>query len=376
MFQMKTSEPVSEEVNLSSMGVTDTEIVIGSSAALSGHAGTLGTNYLHGAMAYINQVNEDGGIHGRTIRVVSYDDMYNPPQTVANTQKLINEDKVFLLFNYVGTPTTLKIIPIVEEAKIPLVGIFSGAQVLRVPFRKNIFSIRASYFQETETAIQHYTKTLGLKKIAVFYQSDAYGIDGLEGTKRSLQKYGLEPVALGTYNRGTMDVEDAVARIANSEAEAVVIVGTYGPAAKFVTLMKDRKPDMYFHSVSFVGTEEFVKELGDNTSRVCITEVVPSLAEAGLPDFLLKYEERLQKYYPDDEVTFGGVEGYVNTKVILDALQNAGATPTREGFVKALESYQDESGLGIEFSKNDHQGLDTVYLIQIQNGKYTRMYTE
>ena len=283
---------------------------------------------------------------------------------------------MFLLFNYVGTPTTLKIIPIVEEAKIPLVGIFSGAQVLRVPFRKNIFSIRASYFQETETAIQHYTKTLGLKKIAVFYQSDAYGIDGLEGTKRSLQKYGLEPVALGTYNRGTMDVEDAVARIANSEAEAVVIVGTYGPAAKFVTLMKDRKPDMYFHSVSFVGTEEFVKELGDNTSRVCITEVVPSLAEAGLPDFLLKYEERLQKYYPDDEVTFGGVEGYVNTKVILDALQNAGAAPTREGFVKALESYQDESGLGIEFSKNDHQGLDTVYLIQIQNGKYTRMYTE
>ncbi|HDQ40965.1 MAG TPA: hypothetical protein ENN39_08075, partial [Desulfonatronum sp.] len=90
-------------------GVTDTEILIGSSLALEGHAGYLGTQTLRGALSYLNFINEQGGVHGRKIRVIAYDDGYDPPRCVFNTQKLINEDKVFALFNYVGTPTSVKI---------------------------------------------------------------------------------------------------------------------------------------------------------------------------------------------------------------------------------------------------------------------------
>ena len=117
-------------------GITDTQILIGSSLALGGHASYLGTQTLHGAMAYLTHVNKEGGINGRKIRVIAYDDGYDPPRCVANTQKLIVEDGVFALFCYVGTPTTVKIIPIVDEAKIPLVGMFTGANALREPLNR------------------------------------------------------------------------------------------------------------------------------------------------------------------------------------------------------------------------------------------------
>ena len=179
-------------------GITDDRILIGSSLALGGHAGYLGTQTLHGAMAYLNRVNAQGGIHGRKIEVISYDDGYDPPRCVTNTQKLIIQDKVFALFCYVGTPTTVKILPLVEEAQIPVVGMFTGANALREPLNRYIINVRASYYQETGAAVKHLVEEMKLTRIAVFYQYDAYGFDGLKGTEIALRPYGLVPVATGT----------------------------------------------------------------------------------------------------------------------------------------------------------------------------------
>ncbi len=139
-------------------GITDSEIIIGSSSALTGHASFLGTQYIHGSQAYINEINAMGGIHGRKIKLITYDDRYDPVKTVVNTQKLMLEDKVFILFDYVGTPTSVKIIDIVEEEKVPVFGLFTGAEELRTPFRKYIFNVRASYYQETEAAVDYFVK--------------------------------------------------------------------------------------------------------------------------------------------------------------------------------------------------------------------------
>lgn len=354
-------------------GVTDTEILIGSSSALTGHAGYLGTNYLHGAMTRINQINEEGGVNGRKIKLIAYDDQYDPPKTIINTQKLISEDKVFALFNYVGTPTAVKIIPIVEGAKIPLVGLFTGANTLREPFRKYIFNIRASYYQETELAIRYFVDNLGLKKIAVFYQVDAYGLDGLEGTKIALKKRGLEVVATGSYERGTTKVEDAAKSILSSGAEAVVMVGTYSPTAKFVKLVKQANPKMSFHSVSFVGPEEFVRELEGKTENVFVTQVVPPLYKSEILDSVEKYKEGFKKYYPEEEPTLGGLEGYINAKILIEGIRRCKTILTREDLIKALESIKDYSvgiSAAVTFGENDHNGLDKVYLTSIKNGEF------
>jgi len=356
-------------------GVTESEILIGTSLALGGHAGYLGTQTLRGAMSYLNHINEQGGVHGRTMRVIAYDDGYDPPRCVANTQKLIIKDKVFALFCYVGTPTTIKIIPLVEEAKIPLIGMFTGANALREPFHRYLINVRASYYQETGAAVKHLVEDLGIKRVAVFYQYDAYGFDGLKGTELALKEYGLTPVGTGTYVRGTLDVEEGLQKIIDSKAEAVVMIGTYDPCAKFIKLAKGNGFDPLFYNVSFVGGDELARKLGRQSEGVLVSQVVPSPEAPESRNLLLgarEYCNLLNQYYPEDKPNFVGLEGYINAKVLVEGFRRAGRNLTREEFIKALESIHNYS-LGIanplSFSSNDHQGLERVYFTRIQDGE-------
>jgi len=357
-------------------GVTDTEIRIGSSLALSGHASFLGTQTLLGAMSYIKHVNDTGGVHGRKLHLISYDDEYDPPRCVANTQKLIIDDQVFTLFCYVGTPTTVKIIPLVDEAHIPLLGMFTGANALREPFHRYIINVRASYYQETTEAVRRFVEDLGLSKIAVFYQYDAYGFDGLKGTELALKHYGLAPVARGFYLRGTLDVEEGLERIAASGAQAVVMIGTYEPCAKFINLAKQSGFDPLFHNVSFVGAEELARRLPPESDNVFVTQVVPPPESPESKTLLWgagEYIDLLKKYYPDERPNSVGLEGYINAKVLVEGLRRAGPHLSRERFINALESIRDFS-LGIantlDFSPTDHQGFDRVYFTRYKDGTF------
>ena len=352
-------------------GVSDQTLLIGSSMALGGHASYLGKQTLHGALSFINIINEAGGIQGRKIKLIAYDDGYDPPVCVANTQRLIVQDKVFALFSYVGTPTTVRILPILEQAKIPLVGVFSGANALREPPNRYVINIRASYYQETNDAVKHLVQDLNLKKVAVFYQYDAYGFDGLKGTELALKAFGLTPVARGTYIRGTMNVEDGLNKIKNSGAEAVVMIGTYEPCAKFIRLAKSQGYQPIFYNVSFVGADELARRLGDEGQGVIVSQVVPSPEPRRNQAQLIgvkEYAELHQKYFPEDTPNVIGLEGYINARVLVEGLSRAGKTITREKFIDALETIRNFSvGIdqAINFSPQDHQGLKAVYFSRI-----------
>jgi ABC-type branched-subunit amino acid transport system substrate-binding protein len=359
-----------------SQGITDDEILVGSSLALGGHAGYLGTQTLHGALAYIQHVNQQGGIHGRRIRVIAYDDGYDPPRCVTNTQRLIIEDKVFSLFCYVGTPTTVKILPLVEEARIPVVGMFTGANALRDPLNRYLINVRASYYQETGAAVKHLVETMKLKRIAVFYQYDAYGFDGLKGTEIALRLYGLVPVATGTYIRGTLDVDEGLRKIMAAGAEAVVMIGTYEPCAKFIRLADQKQFSPVFYNVSFVGADELARLLGRVDQKIIVTQVVPppEVSEGNQElGGAREYVRLLKQYYPMDRPNFVSLEGFINAKVLVEGLQRAGRTLNREKFINAIESIQ-KLDLGIanllSFSPRDHQGLERVYFTHLQDGKF------
>ena len=359
-----------------SPGVADNEILIGSSLALEGHASYLGKQTLHGALSYFNHVNQQGGIHGRKIKVIAYDDGYDPPVCVTNTQRLIVQDKVFALSCYVGTPTTVKIIPLLEQAKIPLVGAFTGANALREPLNRYIINIRASYYQETRAAVKHLVEDLGIRKLAVFYQYDAYGFDGLKGTELALKAYGLVPVSRGTYTRGTLNIEEGLHKIIQSQAEAVVMIGTYDPCARFIKLARGKGFNPIFYNVSFVGADELARRLEKEGKGVIITQVVPS-PELPESQTLLwgakEYSELHSRYYPGEKPNVIGLEGYINARVLVEGLKRAGRNLNRERFIDAIESIQNYS-LGIantlNFSATDHQGLERVYFTQIHNGGF------
>lgn len=357
-------------------GVTDTEIRIGTSLALGGHASYLGNQTLHGALAYLQYVNDTGGVNGRMIRLVTYDDQYDPPRCVANTQRLIVTDRVFALFSYVGTPTTLKIVPLVEEAKIPLVGMFTGASALREPLSRYLINVRASYYQETAAAVNHLVEIQGLRRIAVFYQYDAYGFDGLRGTELALKNHGLVPVAKGTYIRGTLNITEGLARIMAADAEAVVMIGTYDPCAEFIKKARAAGSRALFYAVSFVGADELKRKLGADGEGLLVTQVVP------LPEHpenskhlwgVVEYERLLKTYFPGDTPNFVGLEGYLNARVLHEGLRRCGPGLNREAFIDAIETIHDYD-LGIDnwlsFSRWDHQGLDQVYLTRLESGHF------
>ncbi len=374
LFSCQASEDIASPAE-NRTGISRDEILIGSSLALGGHAGYLGTQMLQGALSHISHINEKGGVHGRKIKVISLDDGYEPARCLYNTQQLILEEKVFSLFCYVGTPTTVRIIPLVNEAKIPLVGMFTGASRLRFPVNPYLINIRASYYQETRAAVDLMVKEKGLDKVAVFYQYDEYGFDGLRGTEIALKQYGLKPVAKGTYVRGTLDVETGLENIISSGAQAVVMIGTYDPCAKFIRLAKERKFFPVFHNVSFVGSKELARKLGKAGEGVLVTQVVPppnindqNSDLVGVKDYIALQA----KYFPGSKPSFVGLEGYLNSIILVQGLERAGPDITREKFIQAIESISGFD-LGIEnpisFGISDHQGLDRVYYTKITKGE-------
>src|ERR1700719_2278956 len=218
----------------SAPGVTDKEILIGSCSALEGPSRSLGIETVAGAKAYFNLVNEEGGVHGRKLKLLSYDDSYDPAKTQGCFDRLLAE-KVFALGFFVGTPTAVKYVPMAEGAKIPLVGLFTGAQTLYVPMRHWAVNVRASYFDETREQVDGLWKTLGYKKIGVIYPEDAFGITVLEGVRAALKEQGAEPAAIGSYERQTTQVAGAIDAVRGVNPDAVVVVG---PANTVAPILK------------------------------------------------------------------------------------------------------------------------------------------
>ncbi|MBN2692286.1 MAG: ABC transporter substrate-binding protein [Burkholderiaceae bacterium] len=341
-------------------GVTDTQIVIGQSAPLTGPAAQLGIRLRMGIEAYFKQVNADGGVAGRTLKLVSLDDGYEPPRAVANTKTFIDGGDVFALLGYVGTPTTLAAKPLIDNVGIPLIGPFTGAMGLRTPVDPYIFNIRASYNDETRKIVDQFL-FLGLKRIAVFYQDDAYGMAGLTGVQKALAAHGLKPVATGTVKRNTVDVAAALASILPAKPDLIVEVGTYTEVAAFNQQAIAKGYVGQFANVSFVGSEALAKALGPQGNGVIITQVVPFPFSTVTP-LVREYQAAMNAAGHKNDYDFTSLEGYIDAKVLVLALRKAGKALTRPGLIDALNNMSNENlgGFTVRFSAGNHSGSDYV----------------
>ena len=353
-------------------GVTADKIVLGQSVALTGPAAQLGINMRNGLKAYFDEVNAKGGINGRKIELVTLDDGYEPARTVPNTKKLIEENKVFALIGYVGTPTSVPSIPVFTEAKVPFIGPFTGAEALRAPFNRYIFHVRASYYDETDKIVEQVVSTGG-KNIAVFYQNDAYGQAGLKGVEIAMQKRNLKISALGTVERNTVKVEDAVAKIAAVKPDAVVMIGAYAACAEYIRQMKKANSAATFYNVSFVGSKALADALGKDGVGVAISQVVPYPWGQAVP--VVKEYQLLSQKAGIKEIDFGAIEGFLVAKVFIEGLKRTGKNVTREAFIAEMEKMRDVDlgGFFISYSPTNHAGSKFVDLTIIgRDGKFLR----
>ena len=353
-------------------GVSSKEILIGSCSALEGPSRALGTGQIKGAQAYFSLINQQGGVAGRKLRLLAYDDSYDPTQTETCFKRLASQN-VFAMGFFVGTPTALKYLPMAEEAKIPVVGLFTGAQTLYTPLRHWIINVRASYAQETERQVEGLWTGLGYRKIAVICPDDSFGTAVLEGVKTALKTKGEEPAAVATYPRQTSQAEAAIQTVRAKNPQAVVIVGpanTVGPIVKKAHAMR-WKP--LFVTVSFVGTDDLILEAGADAEGMVVTQVMPPYYLTDLKTVAL-YRKTFAKYAPGEEPGFVSLEGFVDAMVLVEGLKRAGRDLTREGLVRGIESiHQMDFGLGPElllsYSARDHQGFDGVIPTVIRGGK-------
>ena len=363
-------------------GVTNNEIQLGISAPFEGPAKELGREMETGINTYLRQVNEQGGIHGRKLTLIALDDGYDPDRALVNMQELYEQRKVFGVIGNVGTPTAEKTVPYAMEKELLFFGGFTGSKMLREsPPKRYVFNYRASYEEETAAIVKYLLRNKRIKpeQIAVFAQQDGYGDAGFNGVKRELRELNREPeqILRVGYDRKTGRVNEAVKTIIeHPEVRAVVMVASYRPAAQFIQKVKERRKDLLFTNVSFVGTEALASELiqGDpeNARGVIVTQVVPPPDSSA--SIALKYREHLRKFYPQRMPTFTSLEGYIDAAILCEGIRRTGSNLTTEALVDALESMRDyDIGLGapINYGKSDHQALNKVWATVLdEKGKY------
>ena len=364
--------PTMEEVDPGDPGITDSAILFGQSAALSGSNKDLGEGMQRGIEAAFKEANDAGGVHGRQLTLNTVDDGYEPDDAFANTLKLIEDDEVFALIGAVGTPTSRAALPLAQVDNVPFVGALTGAQLLRTDDLTNVLNFRASYHEETARMMEFLAArgdvTGDVTKVAVLYQNDSYGVDGLTGVQNAVMEHeGIDLVASWYYLRNSSAIESAAFRISEAEPDAVIIVGTHAPAAAVIKKLRMKlNPDPIFLAVSFVGSNELAKALGDDMEGVYVTQVVP-LPTGDDVEVLGEYRAALAAYDADAEPGFISLEGYLAGRLAIERLQACGDDVSRECFldVSGDAGSIDIGGIALQFGENDNQGSDSVFLTRI-----------
>jgi branched-chain amino acid transport system substrate-binding protein len=367
-----------------SLSGKEKDIVIGMSAAFKGPSRALGIELYRGSMAYFEHINRSGGIGGRKIVIKTYNDGYNPLPAISNTIRLIETDKVFLLYGYVGTPTVTRILPLLKRYSRDSVYLFfpfTGAEPQRrPPYSEFVFNLRPSYMQETAGLVKNFLR-IGRKKIAVFYQIDAYGRSGWDGVRTALAEKKLTIASEATYQRGTpysASLRTQVDILRQADPDAVICVGAYAACAAFVRDARDAGWEVPIANVSFVASENLLQLLSqtskaknkDYTRNLINSQVVPSYNNLDFPavrqyrKFMTKYRPQLPPSFADSDYrplrySFVSFEGFLDAKLLVEILKKM-EPPIRKQRIKTI----------VESITDLHLGLKKVYYTEVKDNAF------
>ncbi|HLB14499.1 MAG TPA: ABC transporter substrate-binding protein [Burkholderiales bacterium] len=335
-------------------------IVIGQSTPLTGSNKELGTDIRQGALAYFKKVNDAGGINGRKIELVTLDDANDTKRAEANTRQLLEQNNPIALFGYASATLSRPALPHVEAAKITFFAPFTGADPMR-KFNRYVYNHRASYADELEKIVEHYT-TFGIKKFAVLHYDDVIGNENFNAVDRALKSRNLSPVAVAKVTRKQTDFAKEVAAVAKAGPDVVILTTLYKTSADFIKLMKKHGVGAQFVSTSFAGSTALANSLGGDGLGVAMSQVTPSYLRRAVP-VVREYQAAMEAAFGKKEFSYSSLESYIAAKVLVDGLRRAGPQPTREGLLRALDGVNvDVGGYIVAFSPTNHNGSSFVSL--------------
>ncbi len=330
-------------------------ILIGQSAPLSGANRELGEEIRDGALAYFKKVNEAGGVNGRRIELITLDDGNDTKLAAENGRKLIEERGVIALFGYASATLSRPAMPVAEKTRTPFLFPFTGADPMRV-FNRVLYNHRASYADELEKIVSHYT-TIGVKSFGILFHDDAVGRENLGAVERALQKRSLQATSAIGITRTSPDIGGAVAAATRVKPDVMITTTLFRPSADFIKAAKAANPGMQFVSTSFAGPNVLMRALGKDGVGVAVAQVVPPVANRSIA-VVAEYQAAFEKFSGKREFGATTLEAYIAAKVVAEALRRAGARPTRDSLLGALDGMRayDTGGYVVGFSAANHNG--------------------
>jgi branched-chain amino acid transport system substrate-binding protein len=355
-------------------GVSKGEIVIGTMQDLSGPIVAFSKQLVNGMNMRVDEINAQGGIDGRKLKLVVEDHGYDPKKAVLATQKLVQKDKIFAMVGTIGTPTSLASMPILFEKNIPHLFPLTAAREMYEPLHKLKYSFAATYYDQMRAGVKNIVKQKGYKKVCTLYQDDDFGLEVMRGAEAGLKEIGQVLAEKTTYKRGATDFSSQVSRMKDAGCDFVVLgtiiretIGTIGTARKLGW------------NVEFMGSSasytELIHKLGGpamNGFYSTNTVNMPYLDDASknVRDWASRYKDR----YKEDPAVFS-VYGYEVIDLFIQIATKTGPNLSTDNFVKTLESFSSPRDMfgadSMSFSKTKHLGSNRARLSQIVNGKWT-----
>ena len=341
---------------------------LGQTVALSGPLADLGQAMHLGAKACFAAVNARGGVHGRPIELVAQDDGYDVKRSLAHVEMFLRDPSIFALFNCMGTPMIEAMLPAVKSSGIPLFAPFTGALSARAKDIRNVFNIRASYADEAQSLVRH-LDTIGLRKIAIAYQDNAFGKEVYEAARSAMQNYKMPDAPVATVKNDASDAADAAEKLIGTSAEAVLIGLAGKPTIEFVKAVRARRHGFPLYALSIMGSAATIKALGDDGVGIAVSQVVPLPTSTVVP-VVRDFHEALQQANVTLEPSHVALEGYINARACVEALRRAGANATRAAFIDstwAMREY-DLGSFFVRFTAPGSNASSFVDLTMIRSG--------
>lgn len=347
------------------------KIIIGQSVELSGQSTS--KENIQGARAYFSWVNSRGGVHGKQIELLTYDDGRDPERTKKNTERLIYKDNVLALFGYRSTPTVQAILPLLPIEKVPLIATFSGSRALYQPFNPYVFNLRASY-QDEVAAMVRAVAALKISRLAVLYQDDEFGRDALSAFDHYLGERNMKPLSVVSYDRKSLDVDKAVATIIAANPQVVMMACSPMACVHVIKKVRHAGLSPQFLTLSNVNSAEFFNALEGDGRGIGITQVMPYPKDIGAP-IVREFQKVIKEAKDPPPLSYAALEGFVAAKLLVEGLRRAGPNATRAKLIAGLESMHefDLGGVVVNYSANQHHSSPFVELIVIgKNGAIWR----
>jgi branched-chain amino acid transport system substrate-binding protein len=355
-------------------GVTDTEIVIGAGLDLTGAVANWGVNIKAGMEAMFNRANAAGGVHGRKIRLIAYDHVYQPPKAVTNAKRLVERDRVFVMMGHLGTPTTKAVMDYLQDRKVPNIFPATLASIWTTSGKYHVGDL-ATYADQTGLIVDYLVKERKLRKIASFYQDDEYGLDGhLAGKARLKHTHDLAYVAEVDYKRADIDFSSQAAKLKESGAEAVILQAVYREPPRLAEQCAAIGYKPLFIGPSPIVLAKTIELGGKHVEGLMGVEVYPLPTDAGA--FLDQYRADMAKHFPSLPIDTTNLYGYQKAALFVEALQRAGKNLTRDSALKAIETIKDwDPGWGMKYTYGGDQrrGMSNAgRFVVVKDGKWTK----